>query len=109
MVGGHIHMVEQLLPHEAVVAAGMPRRQTHVLVQIKGGRAGKIHHARLVQADEGLIGGNGGGAGGQPQHGVGLGDQLSGQQRRRRLPNLLGVIVNVDLHEKTSFSNRNVS
>ena len=51
----------------------------------------------------------GGGAGGQPQHGVGLGDQLSGQQRRRRLPNLLGVIVNVDLHEKTSFSNRNVS
>ena len=83
-------MVEELLVHEAVVAALVLLGNAHVLVQVEGGRPGEIHHALTVERDQMLVGGNGRGARGEAQNAVRTMDELRGHQRCRRLAHLGG-------------------
>ncbi len=95
-------MVKELLAHEAVVALFMIHGQVAVFVQVKGAHTGEIQNAALTQADQLLIGGNGGGAGGKPQHGIRLGNNLRGNQRCGGLTDLGGGVVKMNLHDAAS-------
>ena len=97
-LGTDVHMAKKLLVHEAVIAAFVVFGNAHIFIQIEGGHLGKIHHAPAVQVDQTGVGGNGRGARGQPQHAVGLAQQLRGQQHRRRLTHLLRGIKNANFH-----------
>ena len=74
-------------------------RQAAVFVQIIADAAGKIQNARAMPCNQLLIAADGRGARRQPQHAVRLPKQLRGKKRRRRLTDLLCVIINVYLHD----------
>ena len=100
-----VDMIEQLGLHKAVIALLVLNRQSAVLIQVKGLRLGEIQHAGLAQANQFLIGGNRGGAGGQAQHGGGLGKHLRGNQGCGGLSHLGGIFVNMNLHTVPSLTN----
>ena len=78
-VGGvDVDVVKELLAHEAVVALFMIHGQVAVFVQVEGAHTGEIQNAALTQADQLLIGGNGGGAGGKTQHTGRIQDHMGG-------------------------------
>ena len=100
-VGGvDVHMVEQVAVHKAPVAFRVLLGQAAVLVQIDGGDLRKIQIPLVVALHQLLIGANGGAAGSQTQHAVGLHDDL----RRNDVCCLAGhisvVLCTNDLHDK---------
>ena len=75
---GDVDVLEEVLVHEVVVALRMVLRQAHVLVEIEGGHLGEVEALVLVHPHQFLVEPQRRGAGGQPQHGVGLGVERSG-------------------------------
>ena len=64
-----VDVVEEVLPHEPVVALEILRRHRHVLVDVEGDDVGEVEPFLAVHPDELLIHADGRRAGGEPQHG----------------------------------------
>ena len=63
-----VDVLEEIVPHERVVAFGMLLGETHILVHVERDDVLERHFARLVAADQFLVGLQRGRAGRQPQH-----------------------------------------
>ena len=65
---GDVHVVEEVLPHEPVVAVQALGRHRVVLVEVEGHDVGEIETCLAMQADQLAIDANRRGAGRKPQH-----------------------------------------
>ena len=74
--GADVDQVKQVAVHEGPVAFGMLAGQTAVFVQVDGVYFRKIKVALVVPFNQLFVGANGGAAGCQAQHAVGLHDDL---------------------------------
>ena len=73
-----VDVIEEVVAHEIDVALGAVDVQPHILIQIHAPDLAEIQVALLIPRDELLIGTDGTAPGGQPQHAVGLQDDLRG-------------------------------
>ena len=93
-----VHMVKQVLVHEAPVALRMLLGQAAVLVQVDGGDFREVHIALVVPLHQLGIRAHRGAAGGQAQHTVRLHDDLRGDDVCRLAGHILVILCTNDLH-----------
>ena len=93
--GIDVDVLEQILPHEVVVALIVFRRQTHVLVQVERGDLGEIQTLFLVHPDQLFVQAQRGAARGQTEHTV----RFPANQRRHDLRSLFAHLIVVVFDE----------
>ena len=69
----NVHVIEEVVVHEAVVALRMFLGQPHVLVHVEGDHVLEAHLAGFMQLNQALVGVEQGAASGQTQHEGALG------------------------------------
>ena len=94
----HIHLAEQVVLHEAVIRAHMIRGDADVLIQVEADGLREVQHTGLMHADQRLVCGNRGGAGGKAEDAVGLAEQLGGDHGCGGLADLGGILKHMNLH-----------
>ena len=95
-----VHLIEQILVHEAPVAFRVLLGQAAVLVQIDGGHLRKIDVALVVPVHQLCIRANGGAAGRQTQHAVGLHNDLCRNDIGCLAGHIRIILCTNDLHHK---------
>jgi hypothetical protein len=96
--GADVHVVEQVLVHEAPIAFGMLFGQAAVLVKVDGGDFGEVEVALVVPLHQLRIRAHRGAAGRQTQHAVRLHDDLRGDDVGSLAGHILVVFCTNDLH-----------
>ena len=93
-----VHLGEEVLVHERMVAERVLVVDADVLVQIEGHDLGKIDHALLIPLGQLLVAGDRGGAGRKTQHAVALAQNLRRKNHRRRLAGFLRGLIHLEFH-----------
>ena len=71
-----VHMIEQVLVHEIMIALGIIMGEAAILVEVVRAHLGEVDIALLVPLDKLLVGTNGGGTGSQTKDAIGLENNL---------------------------------
>lgn len=95
-------MLEEVFPHEVVIALRVGGRQSHVFVEVEGDDFGEVELTAAVAFDEAAVEAQRGASGGKAQHAVGFatderGDELVGAFAQR-----LVIREDLDQHGLTS-------
>src|SRR5438552_2164394 len=93
-----VHLPEEVLIHEVVVALWMIRGQTDVFVEVERRHAREVDLPRLVQAYQLLIQAEWRGPGRHTEYGIRLGVEHVDDELRRHLAHLLVVALDDDFH-----------
>src|SRR6266536_1007934 len=98
VVRGNVHVLEEVLVHEVVIALGVIRGQPDVFVEVERRHAREVHLPRLMQPHQLLIEAEWRRSGRHAEHGVRLGVEHVDDDLRRRLAHLLVVSLDDDFH-----------
>ena len=71
ILGLDVHVIEEIIVHEGVIAFRVLTRKTNVLIHVERDNVLKAHFPGLVHRNERLISRNGGRSGRQPKHKLG--------------------------------------
>ena len=97
-LGADVHMVEQVLVHEAPIAFGVLFGQSAVLVEVDGGHFGEVEVALVIPLHQLCVSAHRGASGRQTQHTVRFHDDLRGDDVCRLAGHILVVFCTNDLH-----------
>src|SRR5438093_1089431 len=95
-----VHVLEEVLVHEVVVALGVIHGQAHVFVEVERRHPREVELLLLVQPHQLLIEAEWRGSGGHAEHGIRLGVEYFDDDLCRRLAHLLVVSLNDDFHRE---------
>ena len=98
VLGGDVHMVEQVALHKIAVALVVVGSQAHVLVQVDGAHVLKAEAALFIPVHQIAVGPLGGGAGGQAQQAGGIVGNLRGDDLGGAAAHGLIVFFTIDSH-----------
>ena len=93
-----VHVLEQVVGHEVVVALGIVVREPAILVQVIGADLREVYLAATVFLDEEAVGADGRGARGEAQDAPGVKDELGSADISRTAAHLIVVCDANDSH-----------
>src|ERR1051325_6929328 len=99
-----VHVPEEVLVHEVVIALGVILGQAHVFVEVERRHAREVELLLFVQPYQFLIEAEWRGAGGHAEHGIRLGVEYFDDDLCRRLAHLLVTPLNDDFHREPPAS-----
>jgi hypothetical protein len=99
LVPGDVHVVEEVLPHVAVVALRVVGREAQVLVEVEGGDPGEVQSFLPVHPHERVVQAQGSGARGETEDEIGLPPQSARHEPRRPAAQVLVVGGDDDKHD----------